>query len=131
MTFGSRVTFHGGMVPSELICEGSGLLEVGDETGFNYGVSIQATRLVRIGRRCMFASYVRIADLGRMGPAPVIIGDDVWLAHGAIIEPGVTIGDGSVVSAGAVVTKDVPPNSLAIGNPARCLPLDLLHAKPP
>jgi acetyltransferase-like isoleucine patch superfamily enzyme len=73
----------------------------------------------------MFGSFVRLSDdsLGRM--APVVIEDDVWVAHGAIIEPGVTIGEGSVVSAGSVVTADVPPHSLAIGNPARAMSLEL------
>lgn len=49
----------------------------------------------------------------------VIIGDAVWLGGGAIICPGVTIGEGSVIGAGAVVTRDIPPNSVAVGNPAK------------
>jgi acetyltransferase-like isoleucine patch superfamily enzyme len=81
-------------------------------------VSVEASRSVRIGERCMFGSMVRIRDAGENGAAPVVIGADVWLAHGAIVEPGVTIGEGSVVSAGSVVHGDVPPYSLAIGNPA-------------
>jgi maltose O-acetyltransferase len=71
----------------------------------------------------MFGSMVRIRDAGEGGVAAVLIGDDVWLAHGAIVEPGVTIGAGSVVSAGSVVRSDVPPRSLAVGNPAVCVPL--------
>ena len=55
--------------------------------------------------------------------APIHIGDDCWIAHGAVIEPGVTVGKGSVVAAGAVVTKDVPELSLALGNPARTMKL--------
>jgi len=47
------------------------------------------------------------------------LGNNVWIGSGAIILPGVTIGDGSVVAAGAVVTKDVPPMTLVGGNPAR------------
>ena len=50
---------------------------------------------------------------------PVSIGNDVWIGHGAIVLPGRSIGDGAVVAAGAVVTKDVPPYSIVAGNPAR------------
>jgi maltose O-acetyltransferase len=73
----------------------------------------------------MLASLVRICDRGRDGVSPVTIGDDVWLAHGVIVEPGVTIGDGSVVSAGSVVTRDVPAGHLAGGNPARSVRLSM------
>ena len=52
---------------------------------------------------------------------PVRIGADVWIGGGAIILPGVTIGDSALVGAGAVVTRDVPPGARAVGNPARFL----------
>ncbi len=52
---------------------------------------------------------------------PVRIGDEVWIGGGAILLPGVTIGKGSVIGAGAVVTKDIPPYTVAVGNPARVL----------
>jgi acetyltransferase-like isoleucine patch superfamily enzyme len=54
-------------------------------------------------------------DLSR----PVTIGSDVWIGYGATVLSGVTIGDSSVIGAGAVVTRDIPPNSIAVGNPAR------------
>lgn len=54
-------------------------------------------------------------------PAPVRIGNDVWIGARCIILPGVTIGDGAVVAAGAVVTKDVPPNAIVGGVPARII----------
>ena len=53
--------------------------------------------------------------------APVIIGNNVWIGGGAIICPGVTIGDRCVIGAGSVVTKDVPDDSVAVGNPARVI----------
>jgi acetyltransferase-like isoleucine patch superfamily enzyme len=52
---------------------------------------------------------------------PIVIGRNVWIAAGVTIIGGVTIGENSVVAAGAVVTRDVPPNSLAGGNPARVI----------
>ena len=52
---------------------------------------------------------------------PITIGDNVWLGGGVIVCPGVTIGDNTVVGAGAVVTKDLPANVVAVGNPARAI----------
>jgi acetyltransferase-like isoleucine patch superfamily enzyme len=52
---------------------------------------------------------------------PIVIERNVWIAAGAIVIGGVTIGEGSVVAAGAVVTKDVPPNTMVGGNPARVI----------
>lgn len=52
---------------------------------------------------------------------PIHIGNNVWLGAGVIVLPGVTIGDNSVVGAGSVVTKDIPANVVAVGNPCRIL----------
>ncbi|MEL6555057.1 MAG: acyltransferase [Cyanobacteria bacterium J06621_11] len=54
---------------------------------------------------------------------PIVIGDNVWIASRATILSGVTIGDNSVVAAGALVTKNIPPNSIAMGIPAKWQPL--------
>lgn len=48
-----------------------------------------------------------------------IIGSDVWIGYGAVVLSGITIGDSSIIAAGAVVTSDIPSNSVAVGNPAR------------
>jgi maltose O-acetyltransferase len=120
------VCLFGGMIPSELICHPGASLSIGAGCEFNYGVSIEARRSIRIGARCKVGSMVRIADAFRSDTAPVVLGDDVWLAHGVVVEPGVTIGRGSVVSAGSVVTTSIPPGSLAVGNPARPVRLDVL-----
>ena len=122
---GSRCTFLGGTVPSEIVCRPGATLSVGEETLFNYGVLLDASHRVDIGRRCMFASFVVVCDASRAKTAPIVIEDDVWVAHGAIIRPGVTIGRGAVISARAVVETDVPPESLAIGNPARVMGFSL------
>lgn len=130
MTIGRGALLFGGMIRSELVCHAGARLSIGDGCELNYGVSIEAWNAVRIGDRCKIGSMVRVADGGRGEAAPVVIGDDVWLAHGAIVEPGVTIGDGSVVSAGSVVTTSIPAGSLAIGNPARAVRLETLAGAP-
>ena len=52
---------------------------------------------------------------------PVVIGNDCWLGAGVLVMPGVTIGDNSVIGAGSVVTKDIPANVVAVGNPCKVL----------
>jgi maltose O-acetyltransferase len=124
---GNRVGFVRGMIPSELICHSGAEIRIGDGTNFNHA-AIEAHESITIGERCMVAPMVRLADRSEGASGPLTIGDDVWIAHGAVIAPGISIGSGSVISAGAVVTKDVPPQSLAIGNPARCMSLTLFAA---
>jgi maltose O-acetyltransferase len=121
---GQKVVFLRGPIPTELRCERGAELVIGASTLLNHGVSIVASRSVRIGARCMFGPMVHVRDHDGRQTAPVTIGDDVWLAHGAVVEPGAVIGDGSVVAAMAVVVGTVPPRSLVAGNPGRCFPLE-------
>jgi acetyltransferase-like isoleucine patch superfamily enzyme/acyl carrier protein len=124
---GARVVFLDGMLPTELRCAQGAELVIGPQTMFNYGVSIVSQRSVRIGARCRFGSLAQIRDEDGRRTVPIVIGDDVWVAHGALLEPGAVIGDGSVVAAGAVVSTEVPPGMLAFGNPARTFPLESAH----
>lgn len=126
---GNRVHLLGGLVPSLLFAAKGAVLILGDDCQLNYGVTLRARESVIVGRRCMFGSYVVLADDAGGRLAPIRLGDDVWVAHGAQIAPGVTIGDGAVVSAGSLVTRDVPPHTLALGRPARVMSLNL--ASPP
>ncbi len=68
---------------------------------------------------CFDRTDIPMCEQGFQEPQPVHIGNDVWIGRRVIILPGVTIGDGCVIGAGAVVTKDIPPYSVAVGNPAR------------
>jgi maltose O-acetyltransferase len=124
IVLGGRVQLFGGKLPTELIAGPGAELVVGEGTMFNHSVSLEARRSIRIGRRCRFGAMVCVRDFNDFTIEPVAIGDDVWLAHGVIVEPGVHIGEGAVVSAGSVVTSDVPPRTLAAGNPASHFPLE-------
>lgn len=66
-------------------------------------------------------SYIeKSVDISNENPK-IVIGNDVWIATNAVILPGVTIGDGAVIGAGAIVTKDIPPYAVAVGVPARVI----------
>jgi acetyltransferase-like isoleucine patch superfamily enzyme len=110
-------------------------LEIGDQTSLGHNCAITVGKRVTIGRYTRIAANVWIMDssghpsdpAGRLrnDPAPdesakpIHIGDNVWIGAFAMILPGVTVGDNSVISAGAVVMNDVPPNTVVAGNPAR------------
>jgi acetyltransferase-like isoleucine patch superfamily enzyme len=126
--FGQGVMLVGNIVPIEFVSHKGACISIGDHTFINYGSSILAHKLVKIGRHCLLGYHTLILDNNEHGvelrevvppSAPVIIEDHVWIASRVIILPGVTIGHHSVVGAGSVVTKDIPPNCLAVGNPAR------------
>ena len=59
--------------------------------------------------------------LGSMGTKPIKIGNNVWIGGNVIVLPGVNIGDNVVIGAGSVVTKDIPANCVAVGNPCRVI----------
>jgi maltose O-acetyltransferase len=110
----------------------------------DYGVHLQvgARTFVNFGLVALDVAEIRIGDDVQIGPnvqlltpvhpvdplprrnklesaKPIIVGNNVWLGGGAIVCPGVRIGDSTVVGAGAVVTKNLPANVMAVGNPAR------------
>jgi acetyltransferase-like isoleucine patch superfamily enzyme len=104
------------------------LLRLGAGTFVNTGAAISARARVDIGRNCQVANHVVIMDSDFHGlverdrpepPAPIEIGDDVWIAVRATVLKGVRIGRGAVVAAGAVVVQDVPAYTLVAGVPAR------------
>ncbi len=64
---------------------------------------------------------IPMSEQGASDRRPVIVESDVWIGQNAIVMPGLTIGHGSIVAAGAVVTRDVPPYSIVAGIPARII----------
>jgi maltose O-acetyltransferase len=118
----------GDITPVELLAQPGGLIEVGDATFINYGTSISAHQRVTIGRACHLGHYVFIFDndyhdvenkLTLPESRPVVIEDRAWLGTRATVLKGVRIGHDAVIGAGSVVTRDVPPCSVAAGVPAR------------
>jgi acetyltransferase-like isoleucine patch superfamily enzyme len=104
------------------------ILKVGNGTYLNRNSLVVAHRSVEIGRNCKIAWDVVIMDTDQhLVPAienrnlPVVIEDDVWIGCRVIILKGVRIGARSIIAAGAVVTKDIPSDSIAGGVPARVL----------
>jgi maltose O-acetyltransferase len=105
-------------------------LTLGDDVFLNFNCVVLDVVPVTIGNRVQVASAVqflaadhplnaderaRALESGR----PITIGDDVWIGGGAILCPGVTIGARSVIGAGSVVTRDIPADVVAVGNPCR------------
>lgn len=96
----------------------------------NSGCCFQDQGCIEIGDGALIGHQVVIATLnhdldaahrGDMHPKPVKIGKDVWIGAHATLLPGVTVGDGAVIAAGAVVTKDVPAHTVVAGVPARVI----------
>jgi acetyltransferase-like isoleucine patch superfamily enzyme len=126
---GSDCRLRGGPVRTRLITRAGGRIEFGEAVGVNFGVEILAEHLVTIGDGAAISPHVTIFDtnfhpLGEgdeIKGGPVEIGANTWIGRQALVMPGVTIGDHSVVASGAVVTRDVPPRTLVAGNPARAV----------
>lgn len=104
----------------------------GDHIYANFNLTMVDDTHIYVGDYTMFGPNVTIATAGHpilpelrekayQYNAPVHIGKNCWLGAGVIVLPGVTIGDNVVIGAGSIVTKDLPPNVVAVGNPCRIL----------
>ena len=129
MVIGDEVRVWSTIVQARLYTGKKGKLVVGRNSRLN-GVHIDVRELVQIGDNVRIAPYTIILDsdfhdlkdhFAEGASRPVIIEDDVWIATRAMILKGVRVGKGSVIAAGAVVTRDIPPYSVAGGVPARVL----------
>lgn len=111
----------------------NGFLQLGNNSYINRNSTIDCSEKIIIGNKTIIAENVRIMDSNLhtivrsnyKKTDPVIIGNHIWIGANSIILPGVTIGDGSIVAAGSVVNKDVPPRSLVGGVPAKVLRTDV------
>jgi acetyltransferase-like isoleucine patch superfamily enzyme len=110
------------------IVTGWGRLRIGDRVFLNNGVFVSCVHEIVIGDDVAVANDVYVTDSDSHGvegrkvrEATVTIGNGVWVGARAIILPGVTIGDRALIAAGAVVTRDVPADTLVGGNPARLI----------
>ena len=104
----------------------------GDNLYINFDCTILDCNEVHIGNNVLFAPKVQIYTgyhptdpkirlTGKELAAPITIGDNVWLGGGVIVCPGVTIGSNTTIGAGSVVTKNIPDNAIAVGNPCRVI----------
>ena len=107
-------------------------ISTGEKVFFNFNCVVLDVMPVKIGNRTLIGPNVQIYTAthpmdyreraaGLEFAKPVTIGEDVWIGGSAVICPGVTIGDRSVIGAGSVVTKDVPPDVFAAGNPCKVI----------
>ncbi|EPM5659285.1 acyltransferase [Vibrio parahaemolyticus] len=122
--------------PIKLYADRKGaIIRIGANTRI-HGTCIHAYESITIGKNCLIAANCQIFDgsghdlsfsdvenrINTRGVSkPVLIEDNVWIGINSIILPGVTIGNGSVIAANSVVTKDIPPMVLAGGNPAKII----------
>jgi acetyltransferase-like isoleucine patch superfamily enzyme len=129
MQFDDEVRIWSAIIQARLYTGPSGRLIVGKNSRLN-GVHIDARQLIKIGENVRIAPYTIILDsdfhdiqnhFDEGLSKPVVIENNVWIATRATILKGVTIGEGAVVAAGSVVTKNVPPFAVVAGVPAKLI----------
>ncbi len=123
----SGFNFRGINHPCILQASKGGKIIIGNYCGFS-GVSIVSSCRVEIGDNLFCGANVTIGDRDdhediypQFKPAPVKIGNHVWIGMNAVIMKGVTIGDNAIIGANSIVTKDIPANVIAAGNPCKII----------
>ena len=130
-TLGERLAAIGdaAVVRTPFHCDYGFNIRLGSQVFLNFGCVLLDVVAIEIGDRSQLGPGVQLyaADHPRDAPTrraglefgrPIRIGRDVWIGGGAIVLPGVDIGDGAIVGAGSVVTRHVPPGATVVGNPA-------------
>ena len=113
-------------------CDYGKFIEIGEGTFLNFDCIILDACKVKIGKRvligprtCIYSAthpiYAPVRIEGFDVSKPVTIGDNVWLGGNVVVNPGVTIGENSIIGSGSVVTKDIPANVIAAGNPCKII----------
>lgn len=113
-------------------CDYGSNIIIGEKVFFNFNCIVLDVTYVKIGSRTMFGPNVQLytathplnhkeRSSGVEYAKPITIGEDVWVSGSVVICPGVSIGDRSVIGAGSIVTKDIPPDVFAAGNPCRVI----------
>lgn len=113
-------------------CDYGSNIIVGEKVFFNFNCVVLDVAQVTIGSRTMFGPNVQVytathpinhkeRSSGRELGSPISIGEDVWIGGSAVLCPGISIGDRTVIGAGSVVTKDIPADVFAAGNPCRVI----------
>lgn len=119
-------------IEGPFFCDYGAHLFLGDGVYFNTGCVVLDSNTVHVGNNVMFGPSVQIYTAthpvlarerikGAEMAYPIRIGDNVWVGGGSIICPGVSIGANTTIGAGSVVTKDIPANVVAAGNPCRVI----------
>ena len=126
---GKRVTFYPGIkiIPAKN-------LALGDQVDLSWGVILAPSGGITIGDRSLIGFHTHIISVNHAIPPrpepifhsgyvnkPIVIGKDVWIGSHCVILPGVTIGEGAIVAAGSIVTKDVQPFTIVGGVPAKLI----------
>jgi maltose O-acetyltransferase len=119
-------------IQTPFYCDYGYNIELGDNVFFNFNCTVLDIAKVKIGDRVLIGPNTQIYTVmhpinhierssGLEYGKPIVIGDDVWIGGGVIICPGVKNGDRTVIGAGSVVTKDMPSDVVAAGNPCRVI----------
>jgi len=119
-------------IQTPFYCDYGSNLKIGEKVFFNFNCVVLDVAQVTIGSRTLFGPNVQIYTAthplnyktrasGLEAGKPITIGEDVWLGGSVIVCPGITIGDRSVIGAGSVVTKNIPSDVFAAGNPCKVI----------
>jgi maltose O-acetyltransferase len=120
------------LIQPPFYCDYGTNITLGEKVFMNFNCVVLDVAPVHVGSFVLFGPAVQIYTAthpmraaerrgGLEGGKPIVIGDDVWIGGGAVVCPGVTIGARSVIGAGSVVTKDIPEDVFAAGNPCRVI----------
>lgn len=125
-------------IEAPFYCDYGENISIGDNSFLNFGCILLDCSTITIGRCVLIGPGVQmLTPMHPMAPVlrkkrsktgdfatyaqPIVIHDNVWIGGGAILLPGITVGEDAVIGAGSVVTKDVPPGAVVAGNPSRMI----------